>query len=81
MELKFFTPNLDTRIITSAKLSLSFFSLTLQFSCAVCSEEVATSPTLYIINNPAENLNVEEKIEVVRFRVPLVEWKNKGASD
>jgi hypothetical protein len=53
----------------------------LQFSCAVCSEEVATSPTLYIINNPAENLNVEEKIEVVRFRVPLVEWKNKGASD
>ena len=39
----------------------------------------AMSPTLYIINNPAENLNAEEKIEVVRFMVPLEEWKNKGA--
>ncbi len=36
------------------------------------------NPTLYIINNPAENLKVEEKIEVVRFIVPLEEWKNKG---
>lgn len=38
----------------------------------------AAAPTLYIINNPAENLNVREKIEVVRFVVPLEEWKNKG---
>ena len=38
----------------------------------------ATSPTLYIINNPAEKLNVEEKIEVVRFMVPIEEWKAKG---
>jgi len=37
-----------------------------------------SNPTLYIINNPAENLNVEEKIEVVRFVVSLKEWKNKG---
>lgn len=39
----------------------------------------ATSPTLYIINNPADNLNIEEKIEVVRFMVPIEEWKEKGA--
>ena len=39
---------------------------------------VATSPILYIINNPAENLNVEEKIEVVRFLVPVEEWKGKS---
>ena len=38
----------------------------------------ATNPTLYIINNPAENLNVEEKIEVGRFLVPVGEWKGKG---
>ncbi len=25
-----------------------------------------------------ENLNVEEKIEVVRFMVPIEEWKEKG---
>ncbi len=37
-----------------------------------------TYPTLYIINNPALNLNVEKKIEVIRFLVPLEEWKNKG---
>jgi len=36
------------------------------------------SPTLYIINNPAENLNIQEKVEVVRFIVPVKEWKNKG---
>uniref|UniRef100_A0A7C4TXF9 DUF3883 domain-containing protein n=1 Tax=Caldisericum exile TaxID=693075 RepID=A0A7C4TXF9_9BACT len=36
------------------------------------------NPVLYIINNPAENLNVQEKVEVVRFIVPLTEWKNKG---
>lgn len=39
---------------------------------------VATSPTLYIINNPAEKLNAEEKIEVIRFLIPSEEWKNKG---
>ncbi|MEM3415497.1 MAG: helicase-related protein [Thermoproteota archaeon] len=36
------------------------------------------NPVLYIINNPTENLKVEEKVEVVRFVVPLDEWKNKG---
>ncbi|MDI6811721.1 MAG: helicase-related protein, partial [archaeon] len=39
----------------------------------------ATNPILYIINNPAENLNVQEKVEVVRFLIPVEEWKNKGA--
>ncbi|MEM3393915.1 MAG: DUF3883 domain-containing protein, partial [Candidatus Methanomethylicia archaeon] len=38
----------------------------------------STNPTLYIINNPAENLKVKEKMEIVRFIVPLQEWKNKG---
>ncbi|MFZ8831388.1 MAG: helicase-related protein [Thermodesulfobacteriaceae bacterium] len=37
-----------------------------------------TSPTLYIINNPADNLKVQDKVEVVRFIVPLEEWKKKG---
>jgi hypothetical protein len=36
------------------------------------------NPILYIINNPTENLKVQEKVEVVRFVVPLEEWKNKG---
>jgi hypothetical protein len=36
------------------------------------------NPTLYITNNPAENLNIQEKVEVVRFIVPLKEWKIKG---
>ncbi len=40
--------------------------------------KATTSPTLYIINNPAENLNIQEKVEVVRFIIPLKEWKNKG---
>jgi len=39
---------------------------------------VATNSILYTISNPAENLNVQEKVEVVRFLVPLEEWKNKG---
>lgn len=38
----------------------------------------ATNPTLYLIQNPAESLEVREKVEVVRFIVPLNEWKNKG---
>ncbi len=36
-----------------------------------------TNPTLHIIRNPAENLNIIEKFEVVRFIVPLQEWKSK----
>jgi len=36
------------------------------------------NPTLYITNNPAENLNIQEKVEVVRFIIPVKEWKNKG---
>jgi superfamily II DNA or RNA helicase len=40
-------------------------------------ENAATSPVLYIINNPAENLRPREKVEVVRFIVPVDEWKGK----
>jgi len=40
--------------------------------------DAATNPTLYVINNPAESLNVQEKIEVIRFLVPASEWKSKG---
>lgn len=36
-----------------------------------------TNPVLYIINNPAENLKLQEKVEVVRFIVPVKEWKDK----
>ena len=39
---------------------------------------VVTNPSLYIINNPAENLNIQEKVEVVRFIVPLEEWRKKN---
>jgi len=38
----------------------------------------ATNPTLFIINNPIEKLDVMEKVEVVRFLVPVKEWKSKG---
>lgn len=41
-------------------------------------ENAAISPTLYIINNPAEKLEVVEKVETVRFIVPIDEWKWKG---
>lgn len=37
----------------------------------------AVKPTLYIIRNPAENLKPEEKVEIVRFIVPVEEWKRK----
>ncbi|MCD6551381.1 MAG: hypothetical protein J7K79_04025 [Thermotoga sp.] len=37
----------------------------------------ATSPTFYIIRNPAERLLSKEKVEMVRFMVPLEEWKNE----
>ena len=36
------------------------------------------NPELYIINDPAGNINVRERVEVVRFIVPVREWKNKG---
>jgi len=36
------------------------------------------NPGLYIIQNPAKELNPEEKIEVVRYVVPFKELKEKG---
>ncbi len=36
-----------------------------------------TNPILYVIRNPAENLQVQEKIEIVRLVVPTEEWKTK----
>lgn len=41
-------------------------------------ENAAINPILYLINNPAENLKVTEKIESVRFIVSPDEWKWKG---
>ena len=38
----------------------------------------ATKPQLYIIQNPAENLEPEEKIEVVRYVIPFKEIDAKG---
>jgi superfamily II DNA or RNA helicase len=38
----------------------------------------ASNPTLWIINNPAKNLKVLQKVEVVRFIVPIREWKQKA---
>ncbi|MEM3402888.1 MAG: helicase-related protein, partial [Candidatus Hadarchaeales archaeon] len=38
-----------------------------------------TQPKLWIINNPAEKLEAEEKVEVVRFIVSPEEWKKKAA--
>jgi len=37
----------------------------------------ATNPMVYIINNPAENLKPQEKVEIVRYVVPTEEWKLK----
>jgi len=37
-----------------------------------------TNPTLYIINNPAENLKPQEKVEVVRYIVSVEDWKSKN---
>ncbi|ADC90218.1 helicase domain protein [Thermocrinis albus DSM 14484] len=37
----------------------------------------ATKPQLYIINNPAQKLQPEEKVEVVRYVVPPDEWLSK----
>lgn len=41
----------------------------------------ATSPTLYIVKNPAENLKIYEKVETVRFIVPVEEWKMKKTEE
>ena len=38
-------------------------------------------PELYIIQNPAENLKVEEKIESVRYIIDQSEIKNKGKNE
>ncbi len=40
-----------------------------------------TNPTLTIIQNPAENLNVTKKVEVVRFIVSPNEWKAKKVEE
>ena len=37
-----------------------------------------TNPNLWIIRNPAENLKLEEKIEIVRYIIPLEQIKEKG---
>jgi len=37
-----------------------------------------TNPILYIINNPAENLHVSEKIEIIRFIVQPKDWKKQA---
>lgn len=36
------------------------------------------APKLYVIQNPAENLEPEQKIEVVRYIIPFEEIKNKS---
>ncbi len=41
-------------------------------------ENAATNPTLYLIQNPAESLQINEKIEIVRFIIKKEQWKNKG---
>ncbi|MFC2125663.1 helicase-related protein, partial [Bacteroidota bacterium] len=41
----------------------------------------SNNPELYIIQNPAENLKAEEKIEVVRYFVPFNEIKSKGKTE
>ncbi|VUT26070.1 MAG: hypothetical protein MASP_01313 [Candidatus Methanolliviera sp. GoM_asphalt] len=35
-------------------------------------------PELYVIRNPTENLEVEKKVEIVRYLVPLKEIREKG---
>jgi hypothetical protein len=39
---------------------------------------VKNKPQLYIIQNPAEKLEPEEKIEVVRYVIPFKEIDAKG---
>ncbi len=38
----------------------------------------ATNPVLYIIKNPAESLAFQEKMDIVRYIVPVDEWKGKN---
>jgi len=38
----------------------------------------STNSQLYLINNPSENLQLIQKIESVRFIIPVEEWKSKG---
>jgi SNF2 family DNA or RNA helicase len=38
----------------------------------------SSKPELYVIQNPAQNLKAEEKIEIVRYLVPLNQIKEKG---
>ncbi|MEM3762032.1 MAG: helicase-related protein [Archaeoglobaceae archaeon] len=37
-----------------------------------------TAPKLYLIRNPAENLKVQEVVDIVRFIVPKEQWKSAG---
>jgi len=41
----------------------------------------AKNPNLYIVQNPAENLAAEEKVELVRYFVPFKELREKGETD
>ena len=41
-------------------------------------ENALKYPSLYIIQNPWDNLKVSEKVEVIRFVVDMNEWKSKG---
>ncbi len=41
-------------------------------------ENAAISPVLYIINNPAEKLEVVEKVETVRLVVPVMSGNGRG---
>jgi len=41
-------------------------------------ENATTNPRLCLINNPAEKLRVIERVEYVRFIVPVQEWQEKG---
>ncbi len=40
----------------------------------------ATDPELIIIRNPAQNLHPDERVEVVRYVVPLAELRDQGVS-
>lgn len=59
-----------TRDVLSPKRSLLIQRLAVM--------NAATKPQLYIIQNPAENLEPEKKVEVVRYVVPFEEMIAKG---
>ena len=45
---------------------------------ALCGSKCGNeSNAIHYINNPAENLKPQEKVEVVRFVVPVKKWKDK----